>query len=70
LITWLSGIHSPPPEYADAPPILSLFSTTSVLRPSSSAVSAATRPAAPDPTMRTSTVRSKSDMEVLPIAVG
>jgi hypothetical protein len=50
----LSGIQIPPPEMAEVPPNLSLFSTTSTDRPWSAAVTAAVMAPAPEPTTMTS----------------
>src|SRR4051812_31799252 len=53
-ITSLFGIQMPAPERAAEPPNLAAFSTTRTVIPRLAAVSAATIPAAPDPTTTTS----------------
>ena len=57
-ITGLFGIQAMPPDMAVEPPIRSCFSSTSALPPASTAVSAATMPPPPDPTITKSTVES------------
>src|ERR1700722_6719897 len=57
-ITGLFGTQAMPPDMAVEPPIRSCFSSTSALAPASTAVSAATMPPPPDPTITKSTVES------------
>src|SRR5271157_77846 len=50
----LAGIQVPAPDMALVPPIIDVFSKTRTLRPPAAALSAADKPAEPDPTMSTS----------------
>ncbi len=52
--TWLPGSQQAPPEYAEVPPSLSVFSTTHTESPAFAASAAPVSAPPPDPTTTTS----------------
>jgi hypothetical protein len=61
----LQGTQAQPPDHAVAPPKTASFSTTMTFRPCHAAVTAADKPAAPEPTISTSQSMSGSSAGIV-----